>query len=123
MLGLALLWVFWREEVVSFGGWASFLAKTSKWKSTLSAQERKTIAFMTEPFLANVRLSNAASVTSRCFGGTTMYDCFNWAGARNAFSFCCCLSSTTPRGVGVDCEIAASALIWTASFKLISPNF
>ena len=52
-----------------------------------------------------------------------MYDCFNWVGARNDNSFCGCLSSTSPCDVVVDCGVAASALIWTASFKLISPNF
>ncbi len=63
------------------------LAKTSKWKSTESAQERKTIAFMTDPLRANVCLSNAARVTRRCFAGTTMNDCRNCAGAKNSLSF------------------------------------
>ena len=30
LLNLSLLWVFWREEVVSFGGSTSFLVKISK---------------------------------------------------------------------------------------------
>lgn len=62
-------------------------AKTSKWKSTESAQERKTIAFMTDPLRANVCLSNAARVTRRCFAGTTMNDCRNCAGAKNSLPF------------------------------------
>lgn len=63
------------------------LAKTSKWKSTESAHERKTIAFMTDPLRANVCLSNAARVTRRCFVGTTMNDCRSCAGAKNSLSF------------------------------------
>ena len=38
----------------------SLRANTSKWKSTESAQERKTIAFMTEPRRAKVRFNSAA---------------------------------------------------------------
>ncbi len=50
----------------------SLRANTSKWKSTESAQERKTIAFMTEPRRAKVRFNSAVSVTRRCFAGTTI---------------------------------------------------
>lgn len=80
---------------------------------------------MTDPLRANVCLSNAARVTRRCFAGTTMKDCRNCAGAKNSLSFPSssfvfrlsffsspvCLSSA-------DC----SAMMWTASLRLISPS-
>ena len=45
--------------------------RARKWKSTESAHDRKTMALLTEPFRANVRLRSAVRVTSLSFAGTT----------------------------------------------------
>lgn len=77
---------------------------------------------MTDPLRANVCLSNAARVTRRCFAGTTMNDCRNCAGAKNSLSFPSFLSRlsffSSPVWLSSDC----SAMMCTASLRLISPS-
>src|SRR4051812_44177030 len=68
---------------LSSGGFEDGRPKRAKWKSTESAQERKTMAFITVPRRANARLRTAVKATNRNFAGTIAYACWSWAGAEN----------------------------------------